>query len=44
MDVETLLRDPDEDEKPSESVPAEAGEEENAAADAGESAAPDKSG
>ena len=44
VDVETLLRDPDEDEKPSESVPAEAGEEENAAADAGESAAPDKSG
>ena len=51
VDVETLLRDPDEDEEPEESEAAEAGEEENAgpdasAADAGaadESAVPDKS-
>ena len=44
VDVETLMRDPDEDEAPSESESAEGGEEENAEADAGESAAPDKSG
>ena len=44
VDVETLMRDPDEDEEPSESESAEDGEEENAEADAGESAAPDKSG
>ncbi|MDE0049219.1 MAG: trigger factor [Rhodospirillales bacterium] len=43
VDVETLLRDPDEDETPSEPESAEAGEQENAAPDADESAAPDKS-
>ena len=44
VDVETLLRDPDEDEKPSDSETAQAGEDESAAADEGESTAPDKSG
>ena len=44
VDVETLLRDPDEDEKPSYSETAQAGEDESAAADEGESTAPDKSG
>ena len=44
IDVETLLRDPDEDEKPSDSETAQAGEDESAAADEGESTAPDKSG
>ena len=44
VDVETLLRDPDEDEKPSDSETAQASEDESAAADEGESTAPDKSG
>ncbi len=48
VDVDTLLRDPDEDEEPEESEAAEAGEEENAGPDADasaadESAAPEKS-
>ena len=43
VDVETLLRDPDEDEKHSHSEPAETDAEETATADEGESAAPDKS-
>ena len=43
VDVETLLRDPDEEEEHSHSEAAEAGEEENAGPDAEESAAPDKS-
>ena len=48
VDVETLLRDPDEDEEPEKSEAAEAGEEENAGPDADasaadESAAPEKS-
>ncbi len=46
VDVDTLLRDPDEDEEPEESEAAEAGEEENAGPDAGAadgSAAPEKS-
>ena len=43
VDVETLLRDPDEDEEHSHSESAEADEEETATADEGESAAPDKS-
>ena len=49
VDVDTLLRDPDEDEEPEESEAAEAGEEENAGPDASaadaadESAAPEKS-
>ena len=43
VDVETLLRDPDDDETPSEPESAEAAEEESAGSDAGESAAPDKS-
>ena len=43
VDVETLLRDPDEEEEHSHSEAAEAGEEENAGSDADESAAPDKS-
>ena len=42
VDVETLLRDPDEEEH-SHAHSAEADEEETAAADEGESAAPDKS-
>ena len=44
VDVETLLRDPDEDEESSDSETAQAGEDESAAADEGESTAPDKSG
>ena len=44
VDVETLLRDPDEDEESSDSETAQAGEDESAAADEGESIAPDKSG
>ena len=43
VDVETLLRDPDEHEEHSHAETAEADEEETAAADEGESAAPDKS-
>ena len=43
VDVDTLLRDPDEEEEHSHSEAAEAGEEENAGSDADESAAPDKS-
>ena len=43
VDAETLLRDPDEDEKPSESASAGASEEETEAADGSESAAPDTS-
>ena len=44
VDVETLLRDPDEDEESSDSETAQAGEDESAAADEGESTTPDKSG
>ena len=43
VDVETLLRDPDEDDEHSHAESAEADEEETAAASEGESAAPDKS-
>ena len=42
VDVETLMRDPEEDEKPSGTAPAEAAEDESAAADEGESAKPDE--
>ena len=44
VDVDSLLRDPDEDEKPSDSGTAEAGKDESAAADEGESTASGESG
>ena len=43
VDVETLLRDPDEDEKPSKSADPAAGEDESAEAGEGDSAAPGES-
>ena len=43
VDVETLMRDPEEDEKPAASETEQAGEAESAAADEGQSAAPDES-
>ncbi len=44
VDVETLLRDPDDDEKPSKSEAADGGDEEAAEAGEGESTAQDQSG